>query len=170
MVLPKRLFPVLYVGLLLGSQAVADSSLDQDALNMLRDPGGWEYTAVFDLDNGMHMTHACFVAGQPKPEECRGTLTFTADDDFLQNIYIHGEDVQRHGAYELDDDQITLTDELGTKDGPYRLEVHTKTKTMRISMRQAGVLIGADFHLVRDHDKSKDKKGSRDVRPPTPLG
>ena len=71
-------------------------------------------------------------------EECRGTMRFTADGKFVQNIQIHGEDVQRHGTYELDDEQITFRDELGTQDGPYRLRVSTKTKTMRISMRQAG--------------------------------
>ena len=53
---------------------------------------------------------------------------------------------------------MTLSDELGTKDGPYQLEVHTKTKTMRISMRQAGVLVGADFHLERDYGKSTEPK------------
>jgi hypothetical protein len=53
---------------------------------------------------------------------------------------------------------MTLSDELGTKDGPYQLEVHTKTKTMRISMRQAGVLVGGDFHLARDYGKKDRKK------------
>lgn len=125
---------------------------------MLHDPGGWEYVAVLNLDNGMHITATCFVAGQLKPQDCRGTLTFTSGGDFVQNIQIHGENVQRHGTYELDGDHITFRDELGTQDGPYQLRVSTKTKTMRISMRQAGVLVGADFHLERDYGKSKEQK------------
>jgi hypothetical protein len=106
----------------------------------------------------MHITATCFVAGQLRPEDCRGTLKFTPDGDFVQNIQIHGENVRRHGAYELDGDQITFRDELGTQDGPYQLQVNTKTKTMRISMRQAGVLVGADFHLESDYGKKDRKK------------
>lgn len=153
-----RLVPVLCAAFLLCKLAVAASSLDQSALKMLHDPGGWEYVAVLNLDNGMHITATCFVAGQLRPEDCRGTLKFTPDGDFVQNIQIHGENVRRHGAYELDGDQITFRDELGTQDGPYQLQVNTKTKTMRISMRQAGVLVGADFHLESDYGKKDRKK------------
>ena len=158
MALLERLFLVLCAAFLVSQHGVAGSSLDQNALKMLHDPGGWEYIAVLNLDNGVHITATCFVAGQLRPEECRGTLRFTADGKFVQNIQIHGEDVQRHGTYELDDEQITFRDELGTQDGPYKLRVSTKTKTMRISMRQAGVLVGADFHLERDYGKSKEPK------------
>jgi hypothetical protein len=156
--LPKRLVLALCAVFFLGNPAAARSPLEQDAPQMLHDPGGWEYVAVLNLDNGMRITANCFVAGQLKPEECRGTLTFTADGDFFQNIQIHGENVQRHGSYELSGDQITFRDELGTQDGPYQLQVNTKTKTMRISMRQAGVLVGADFHLARDYGKKDRKK------------
>jgi hypothetical protein len=57
------------------------------------------------------------------PKSAGGTLTLNPDDTFVQKIHIHGETAQRHGQYELNGKEITLIDELGTRDGPYTLDI-----------------------------------------------
>jgi hypothetical protein len=130
------------------------ADLTPGQLAMLRDPQGWEYTAVFDLHNGMHVNHSCLVQGQPS-DSCRGTLKLTDDGRFVQDMYIHGQSVVRHGTYELSGSQITLKDELGTSDGPYNLEFKPDSDSLRMSMNSAGVLIGADLQLVNSSKKKK---------------
>lgn len=132
-------------------------SLSQQQIDLLHDPHGWEFVAVFDKDNGFPMHHQCFAEGEPKPSECHGDIIFGADGTFSESIFMHGFTARRHGTYELDDDQITLIDEFGNKDGPYRLEINTAAKTMRYSGRQGGVLIGADFELVNQAKKNPPK-------------
>src|SRR3954464_10528683 len=100
----------------LGPCLAAD--LSQDQLKLLHDPAGWEYTAILDRDNGVSMTHQCFVEGQEK-QECRGTLMLGEDGTFRQKVIVHERAAPRQGTYELVGDQITFKDELGTKDGPY---------------------------------------------------
>lgn len=135
-------------------------ALSTDQLAMLHDPQGWEYMAVFDLNNGMQENHACFVQGAPS-DACRGTLKLSKDGTFVQDIYIHGRAVVRHGTYELDGNAITLKDELGTADGPYTLDINPNTESMRMSMNSGGVLIGADLKLVNS-SKNKKKKPAAD--------
>jgi hypothetical protein len=151
---------------LLGNVGVcAGDDLTQEQLDLLHDSKGWEYTAVFDKDNGFPMNHQCFVQGQPNPDACRGTMTLSSDDTFVQDVYIHGAEVQRHGTYQLDGNQITLQDEFGTNDGPYTVDIDPKAKTMRFTLTKAGsVRIGADFLLERQYQKSKTKpkNGSQD--------
>jgi hypothetical protein len=130
------------------------AALTPDQLAMLHDPQGWEYTAVFDLHSGMHVNHSCLVQGQPN-DSCRGTLKLTDDGRFIQDMYIHGQSVARHGTYELNGSQITLKDELGTSDGPYTLEFKPDSDSLRMSMNSAGVLIGADLKLVNSSKKKK---------------
>jgi hypothetical protein len=150
---------------LLGSFLLAgDTSLSQEQLDLLHDPHGWEFVAVFDKHNGFPMHHQCFAEGEPKPSECRGTLVLRGDSTFSETIFMHGFTASRHGTYDLDGGQITLIDEFGTKDGPYNLEINTANKTMRYSANQGGVLIGADFDLV---DKSKrDSAKHKNESPP----
>jgi hypothetical protein len=144
------------IGGLLGSTPLF--ALTQEQLDLLNDSQGWEYTAIFDKDNGFAMNHQCFVEGHPNPDACRGKMTLSSDGNFAQNVYIHGAEVQRHGTYQLDDDQITFQDEFGTSDGPYRVDVNPKAKTMSFTLSNAGsVRIGADFLLERQYQKSKPK-------------
>ena len=141
---------------LIGSCLFAQDALNTDQLTMLCDPHGWEYTAVFDLNDGMQEQHACFVQGRVT-DACRGTLTLSKDGKFVQNIYIHGQNVARHGTYDLDGNQITFQDELGTADGPYTVKIKSESDSMRVSMDRGGVLIGADLKLV-DGSRNKTKK------------
>jgi hypothetical protein len=126
----------------------ADADLSQADRDLLLNPKGWEYVDVFDLHNGVQMQHACFVMGHSNPDVCSGTLTLSADGTFRQVIRIHGKDVNRHGTYQLDDGQITLQDEFGTKDGPYQIALNASEKTLRLTTDQAGVQVGADLRLV----------------------
>ncbi len=146
-------------GLLLANVGLCSADeLTEEQLDLLHDSKGWEYTAVFDKDNGFPMQHQCFVEGQPNSDACRGTMILTSDGHFVQDVYIHGAEVQRHGTYELDDNQITLQDEFGTNDGPYTVEINPKAKTMSFTLTNAGgVRIGADFLLERQYQKSKRK-------------
>ena len=126
----------------------ADADLSRADLELLQNPSGWQYVDVFDKDNGVQMHHVCFEEGHPNPDVCSGTLKFSSDGTFAQIITIHGKDVNRHGTYQVDDSQITFTDELGTKDGPYALELNAAAKTLRFMTDQAGVKIGADLRLM----------------------
>jgi hypothetical protein len=114
-VMPSTL---LRAGLLFAGAAVlgAFSTLNQDQLKMLQDPGGWDYLKM--TDTGMQTDHSCFD-GKLHPETCSGRLTFADDNKFTQVVKIEGQEVPRHGTYTLEDDQLALFDELGTRDGPY---------------------------------------------------
>jgi hypothetical protein len=126
----------------------AAADLSQTDRELLQNSKGWEYVDIFDLDNGFQTHHECFDKGHPNPDVCSGTLTLAPDGSFTQVIRIHGTDVNRHGTYELDGDQITLADELGTKDGPYQVAVNAQAKTLRLTSNQAGVQVGADLRLA----------------------
>jgi hypothetical protein len=131
----------------------AGADLNDDELKMLQDPAGWEYITVSDPDNGIQTKHTCFD-GQPHPGECSGTLTFNSDGTFMQKVHIHGETVERHGQYELDGKEITLIDELGTRDGPYSLELDVQSKQMSLEITQAaGVLVRIELMLEKEFKK-----------------
>lgn len=116
----------------------ARDALTNDELKMLEDPGGWEYVTVSDSDNGFPTTHTCFD-GHPHPEECSGTLTFTASNKFVQSVHIHGQRVDRHGTFQLDQKELTFFDEFGTQDGPYTLDINLQTKHLVIKMPQVRI-------------------------------
>jgi hypothetical protein len=139
--------------LLLALRLDAGPDLTSDELKMVQDSGGWEYLAVSDPDNGVQTKHSCFD-GQPHPEECSGNLTLNPDNSFVQKIHIHGETVERHGQYELDGNEITLIDELGTRDGPYTLDINLKSKQMNLQITQnAGVLVRIELELEKEYKK-----------------
>lgn len=144
--------------LLLSSfRIICDDELSQQQLDMFHDPKGWEFVDVFDKDNGFPMHHQCFAEGQPKPSECHGTLIFHADATWEETIFMHGFTTYRHGDYQLDGNQLTLLDEFSNKDGPYTVQIDIAAKTMQYSANQGGVIIGADFSLIRPHKKTQQK-------------
>src|SRR5690348_15720373 len=153
-----RLLSIAFSWSLWLSLSLYRADLTEDQKKLLQDPQGWEYTTIFDQDTGVQMNHQCFVKGQSGPGECSGTLVLTPDGDFTQKVFVHSGVYQRHGTYELDGGQITFKDELGTKDGPYDLEIEPESKSMRFSMRQAGVLIGAQLLLESEYRKGTAKK------------
>jgi hypothetical protein len=115
--------------------AFAVDSLTQDELKLLQDPGGWEYITVSDQDAGIQTQHVCFD-GEPHPSQCSGKLILRPDNTFTQQVTIHGQNVDRHGTYALDEDEISFFDEFGTRDGPYTLELNTESKRLVLSMPQ----------------------------------
>jgi len=125
----------LRASLLLAGAAVlsAFSTIDRDQLKMFQDPAGWEYLKM--TDNGMRTEHDCFD-GKLHPDTCSGRLTFLTDNTFLQEVKIQGQAVPRHGTYTLEDDQLALFDELGTRDGPYTIQIDTQTKSLVMDMPQ----------------------------------
>lgn len=133
-----------------GVVASAGDTLNDDQLKLLQDPGGWEYISISDPDNGIQTKHTCFD-GRPHPEECSGTLTLTPGKTFVQNVHVHGGSVQRHGKYELSGDELTLFDELGTADGPYKIEIDTQQKTMVLDMPQVRV----ELESEKEYKKQK---------------
>jgi hypothetical protein len=156
----KRTLIVLIPLLLLGLRLNADADLNGDELKMLQDSGGWEYITISDPDDGIQTKHTCFD-GQPHPEECSGTLTLNPDNTFVQKIHIHGETVQRHGQYELSGKEIIVIDELGTRDGPYTLDINIESKQLSLQITQtAGVLVRIDLKLEKEYKKQlQGKKG-----------
>ncbi len=151
----NRIF--IFLAMLLGllSRAGMSGTLSDDQVKLLQDPGGWEYITISDADNGIQTKHTCFD-GQPHPEHCSGTLTLTAGKTFVQNVHVHGQSVQRHGTYELGGDEITLSDELGTKDGPYRLDINTQTKSMIMQMSSVRI----ELELEKEYRKQKQGHSS----------
>ncbi|MBV9154670.1 MAG: hypothetical protein JO097_00275 [Acidobacteriaceae bacterium] len=135
--------------------AATSGTLSDEQIKLLQDPGGWEYITLSDADNGIQTKHTCFD-GQPHPEECSGTLTLTTAKTFVQSVYVHGQGVQRHGTYELSGNEITLSDELGTKDGPYTVEIDTQAKSM--IMRMTSVRI--ELELEKEYRKQKQGQTS----------
>jgi hypothetical protein len=141
--------------LLLAGAAVlsAFSTLDRDQLKMLQDPAGWEYLKM--TDGGMRTDHDCFD-GKLHPDTCSGRLTFSTDNKFAQEVKIQGQAVPRHGTYTLEDDQLALFDELGTRDGPYTIQIDTQTKSLVMDMPQ--VHIELVLHKSLRDKKRKDAK------------
>jgi hypothetical protein len=151
-VMPSTL---LRAGLLFAGAAVlsAFSTLNQDQLKMLQDSGGWDYLKM--TDTGMQTDHSCFD-GKFHPETCSGRLTFSDDNKFTQVVKIEGQEVPRHGTYTLEDDQLALFDELGTRDGPYTIQVDTQTKALVMDMPQ--VHIELILHKSLREKKRKETK------------
>lgn len=138
----------------------AGGFLSSDELKLLQDPGGWEYISVSDSDNGIQTQHVCFD-GRPHPQECSGTLTLTASNTFVQNVHIHGQTVQRNGTYELDSDQLSLFDELGTKDGPYTVHIDVQKKSLVLEMPQVHIELELEKQYREDLRKANEHE-SRD--------
>jgi hypothetical protein len=121
--------------LLLATALSARQNLTQQQLKLLQDPGGWQYITVTDPDSGIQTKHTCFD-GKPHPEECSGTLTLKPENTFVQGIHIHGQQVQRHGTYQLTGNQLAFYDEFGTQDGPYTIAIDAEKNVMTIEMPQ----------------------------------
>jgi hypothetical protein len=147
--IPRRLTLLLAGAALLN----AFSTLGQDQLKMLHDPGGWDYLKM--TDTGMQTDHSCFD-GKLHPDTCSGRLTFLDDKTFTQVVKIEGQEVPRHGTYTLEDDQLALFDELGTRDGPYTIQIDTQTKALVMDMPQ--VHIELILHKSLREKKRKETK------------
>lgn len=132
------------------------SGLTSDELNMLQDPGGWEYLTISDADAGIQTQHVCFD-GRPHPGACSGTLILSARKTFVKSIHIHGQAVDRHGNYRLDGNQIAFFDEFGTEDGPYTIELNAETKRLVLSMPQVRMELELESQY-REDSRSQKKK------------
>lgn len=136
----------------IGILATAAFALNHDQLKMLQDPGGWQYLELSDAALGVQTVHTCFD-GHPHPDECSGTLTLSPGKTFVQSLRIQGKGYQRHGTYQLEGDQLTLFDELGTRDGPYTVSVDPQHDTMVMQMSPAGGDVRCRFLLNREYHK-----------------
>ncbi len=132
----------------------------ESQLQMLHDPSGWEYVTISDTDSGVQTTHTCFD-GHPHPEECSGTLSFTSGGTFVQKVHIHGQTVQRHGNYELTGNQLALFDELGTKDGPYTIQIDTRAKSLVLAMPQVHIELELEKQYREDLRKAKEQASGK---------
>ncbi|HMF76373.1 MAG TPA: lipocalin family protein [Bryobacteraceae bacterium] len=126
----------------------AHSDLNEDQLEMLLDSDGWQYIVLSDADGGIQTNHTCFD-GRPHPDVCSGTLTFSEDNTFVANIYIHGKNVPRNGTYKLDGDQLAFFDEFGTRDGPYTIELDVDAKSLIMKMPQVRVVLELEKEYKR---------------------
>lgn len=132
----------------------ARAGLSTDELKLLQDAGGWQYVTVSDRDAGIQTQHVCFD-GQPHPDQCSGTLRFHPDKTFVKQITIHGQNVDRHGTYQLDDNQVSFYDEFGNRDGPYDMELNPKTKILVLSMPQIRIELELEGQYQDDLQKRK---------------
>ena len=113
-------------------------ALAPDKLALLHDSGGWEYLKMGSKQSGIQTDYTCFD-GHPHPDTCRGTLTLTPNNTFVQKTYIHHQSVSRTGTYRLQGDQLAFFDEFGTIDGPYTISIDTQEKSMSMQMPQVQV-------------------------------
>jgi hypothetical protein len=126
-------------------------ALTQDQLDMLHDSGGWEYLVITDAGNGVQTQHVCFDQKGRGP--CTGKLILHDDGTFNQIVTGFGKSMNRHGTYTLDGDNMTLVDELGTKDGPYSVKLDVPSSTLEIATVQASVTIKVQLMLEREFRK-----------------
>jgi hypothetical protein len=134
--------------------AAAGAALSEDELKLLQDPGGWEYVSVSDQDAGIQTQHVCFD-GQTHQDQCSGKLTLTSDNNFVQQVTIHGKSVDRHGTYQIADDQLSFFDEFGTRDGPYAIQLNSEAKRLVLSMPQVKLELELESQYKDDLDKRK---------------
>jgi len=128
--------------------------LSQDDIKLLQDPGGWEYITVSDQDAGVQTQHVCFD-GSPHPKQCSGRLLLNPDSTFTQQTRIHGESVDRHGTYKINDDQIAFFDEFGERDGPYQLQLNRETNMLVLSMPQVRLELELESQYKNDREQKK---------------
>jgi hypothetical protein len=146
--MPKKWLPSIVLLFAFAACLSARDDLNADQLNMLIDSDGWQYIVLSDADGGIQTTHTCFD-GHPHPDVCSGTLTFSADNTFVANIYVHGKNVPRSGTYKLDGDQLAFFDEFGTRDGPYTIELNVEGKSLIMKMPQVRVVLELEKEYKR---------------------
>jgi hypothetical protein len=144
----------IVIALLAALRIGAAADLSTDQLRMLQDAGGWQYLEMNSSAIGVQTEHPCFD-GQPHPDECSGTLTFSQDNTFVQDLVIDGRSYRRHGTYQLDGDQLSLFDELQTQDGPYTLLVNLEQKTLVMQMSPSGGNVRCRFILNRKYQEKR---------------
>src|SRR5947209_584919 len=150
-----RRFSPLLLAIFVGVASAEE--LGTDELKMLQDSGGWEYISLSrNEQNGFPTQHTCFD-GRPHPEKCSGTLILTENNTFSQNVRIQGQTVKRTGTYQLNEDQLTFVDELGTQDGPYTLALNRQAKSLILQMAQARI----EFLLESEYRKNMQEKNKR---------
>ena len=146
------------VWILTGMTAVitlaAATSLSNEDIKLLQDPGGWEYVKIADQDAGIQTEHVCFD-GQAHPGQCSGRLTLSTDNSFVQEVTIHDRSVDRHGTYQIENDQISFFDEFGTRDGPYAVQLDNDAKLLVLSMPQVRMELELESQYKDDSDKKK---------------
>lgn len=132
----------------------AHADLDSDQRKMLLDADGWQYIVLSDADGGIQTTHTCFD-GKPHPDVCSGTLTFSDQNTFVANIYVHGKNVPRNGTYKLDGDQLSFFDEFGNRDGPYTIELDVEAKSLVMKMPQVRIVLELEKEYKRGTQSPK---------------
>lgn len=128
-------------------------ALGGEQVTLLKDPQGWDYIRI--TDNGLVIEHPCFD-GKPHQDGCSARLRLSADNSFVQNVVLESDMVARHGTYTLEDNQLTFLDELGTRDGPYTVEVDLITNSLVLSAPQ--VRIELTLHKAPQNKKRKESK------------
>src|SRR6478672_1138816 len=153
-----------HIAFVLGMSAVATSVpflyafVSTDELNLLQDSDGWEYTKI-STANGFPTDHPCFD-GTPHPQECRGTLTLGSDQRFVKKMYLKGQPDTRTGRYTIDSNDLTFFDEYDTQDGPYKLTLDSREKTLVLELGSERM----ELMLEKEY-RSRNKPGNKDGQP-----
>ena len=146
--MPNTWFPLALTLLTFAVSTSAHGDLSDEQLKMFQDGDGWQYIVLSDKDAGIQTDHTCFD-GQPHPDVCSGTLTFSENNTFAANVRVHGQNVPRSGTYKLDGDQLALFDEFGTRDGPYTIELDVAAKSLIMKMPQVRIVLELEKEYKR---------------------
>lgn len=130
-------------------------------MKLLQDPGGWEYMAITDVDNGFETHHVCFDPATPGA--CKGNLLLRTDMTFKKSMQVHADTVDRGGTYQVDGNQILFFDEFNNKDGPYTAQLNLDTKTLVLEMVQAGVHFRME--LLEEKEFRKQQEARKKAQP-----
>jgi hypothetical protein len=152
--------PLLVLGICVAAVSVPylHGFVSSDELNLLQDSDGWEYTKIVTA-NGFPTDHPCFD-GTPHPQECRGTLTLASDERFVKKIYIKGQPDTRTGRYKIDGSELTFFDEYDTQDGPYKMTLDSREKTLVLQLGSERM----DLMLEKEY-RSRNKSENKDTEP-----
>lgn len=151
---PKRPHVLGASAVLTFAALVSAATLSKDDVKLLQDPGGWEYITISDQDAGIQTEHVCFD-GQSHPGECSGNLRLSPDKTFVVQEAIRGENYDRHGTYDIADDQISFFDEFGNRDGPYTVQLNTDTKMLVMTMPQVRLELELESQYKDDLEQKK---------------
>ena len=151
---PQRQYVLGAAAVLAFGTVVIAAALSKDDIKLLQDDGGWEYIAVSDQEAGIQTEHVCFD-GRPHPGECSGNLRLSPDKSFVVQEAIGGENYDRHGRYEIADDQISFFDEFGNRDGPYTIQLNAENKMLVLSMPQVRLELELESQYKEDLEHKK---------------
>ncbi len=85
-------------------------------------------------------------------------MTLGSDERFVKRIYIEGQPDTRTGRYKIDSQELTFFDEYDTQDGPYKITIDSREKTLVLELGSERMELMLEKEY-RSRAKSQNKDG-----------